>query len=80
MENETKRCPFRKREDGEYMPCYGNECMAYVEYDQPIISWSLHDKDEIKAPPVHVTACKMMPMPNYFNCAAPAITEGKNAE
>lgn len=38
MENETKRCPFRKRDDGEYMLCYGNKCMAY--YSEPYIDRS----------------------------------------
>lgn len=34
MERE-KKCPFRKDKDGEYLECYGSECMAYYEYEVP---------------------------------------------
>lgn len=26
------KCPFRINEKGEFMDCYGKECMAYYEY------------------------------------------------
>lgn len=29
---EEKRCPFRKSADGEFVSCYGDECMAFTEY------------------------------------------------
>lgn len=36
MEQQTKYCPFRCK-DGEFAQCYGVACMAYYEYDRPII-------------------------------------------
>lgn len=35
--DEIKRCPFRKDENGEFSPCYGAGCMAYYEYDRPVL-------------------------------------------
>lgn len=29
------KCPFRTNEKGEYMNCYGPNCMAYLEYEFP---------------------------------------------
>ena len=79
MENETKRCPFRKRDDGEFAVCYGEECMAYAEYDVPIMSWSLHDKDKVNGTE-HIATCKMLPMPTYYNCAYTPYKEDENAD
>lgn len=27
------KCPFRTDEKGEFMECYGKDCMAFVEYE-----------------------------------------------
>lgn len=33
MEQETKMmCPFRRKENGDFEPCYGKACMAYFEW------------------------------------------------
>lgn len=60
-EKEIKRCPFRKSEDGEFAPRYGNGCMAYTEYDQPVISMST--QCGVESPLAHLTICKRMPSP-----------------
>ena len=65
MENEIKRCPFRKDEDGEFSPCYGDGCMAYLEYDQPV--FALHPGEESKEPPKHVTLCRRMMQPAFYS-------------
>ena len=32
MANDTKMmCPFRRKENGDFEPCYGKGCMAYFE-------------------------------------------------
>lgn len=36
-EQEIKRCPFRKDENDDFAPCYGTGCMAYYEYDRPVL-------------------------------------------
>lgn len=36
-----KLCPFRRSKDGEFLPCYGSKCMAYYEYEQPVIPSSI---------------------------------------
>lgn len=62
---EKKFCPFRKDKNGEFAECYGERCMAYIEYDQPVFPSSLHE--EMKEPPVHVKVCKMMPQPVFYS-------------
>lgn len=33
MEQKTKMmCPFRRKENGDFEPCYGKGCMAYCEW------------------------------------------------
>ena len=60
---EIKRCPFRKDAAGDFAPCYGASCMAYLEYDQPALSLS----DTCGAmPPLHLILCRRMAQPLYF--------------
>lgn len=58
------KCPFRKDEHGEFMPCYGAECMAYLEYDQHVLS--LTTQCNSNSPPVHLTLCRRMAQPMYY--------------
>lgn len=37
MNDQVKMCPFRKDGDG-FLQCYGDKCMAYFEYNQPVFS------------------------------------------
>ena len=58
-EQKTMRCPFRKDEDGDFLPCYGAECMAYYEYDAPLAVYT--PKTDLTAvPTTHITRCRMM--------------------
>lgn len=58
-EQKTMRCPFRKDEDGDFLPCYGAECMAYYEYDAPLAVYT--PKTDLTAvPTTHITMCRMM--------------------
>ena len=65
MANEIKRCPFRTDENGEFAECYGEECMAYLEYDQPVISYEAY-REHREPPKVRVTACQMMKQPMFL--------------
>lgn len=41
-------CPFRKRiiETEEiFLPCYGEECMAYMEYDENLVKYQSLEGD-----------------------------------
>ena len=62
MDTTPHFCPFRRTDSGDFAECYGEKCMAYCEYDQPVLS--LHD--EGKTPPVHVVMCRMMTQPVYY--------------
>lgn len=63
--NEIKRCPFRKGENSGFAPCYGAECMAYLEYGQPL--FSLGENKEKDEPPIHMIVCKMMAAPMFYS-------------
>lgn len=65
----TMKCPFRQNEHGEFMPCYGAECMAYLEYDQPALFLSMQCSGD--QTPVRLTLCRRMaqPMPYGGGCA-----------
>lgn len=65
MTEQKMRCPFRKNENGDFAQCYGTECMAYLEYDQPVYRCS-----EKENHPVHVTGCRMMMQPVFYNGCA----------
>lgn len=56
MENGIKRCPFRKDENGEFAECYGDKCMAYLEYD----AIPFYQKGQEKPAPVHYIKCEMV--------------------
>lgn len=58
---ETKVCPFRKGETGAFAICYGNTCMAYLEYDMPVLSGESSTE--------HVVLCKMMQHPITYPAA-----------
>lgn len=37
--DESKLCPFRKEENGDFAACYGTRCMAYYKY-APILDYA----------------------------------------
>lgn len=61
--SEEKRCPFRKDEDGEFAPCYGAACMAYLECDTR--PFNVITGEGEKQESQHVIMCRMM-NPPYF--------------
>lgn len=63
-EQKTMRCPFRKDISGEFALCYGAECMAYLEYEQPVVC--VTEQNCIEQPPVRVTLCRRMAQPVYY--------------
>lgn len=65
--NEMK-CPFRVDDNLDFMPCCGDACMAYFEYEQT--PWSLHSSSTVAPPPVVVRVCRRLgnPGPSY-TCA-----------
>lgn len=65
MSKEIKRCPFRKDENGDFAPCYGVGCMAYLEYDQPVMQ-PLGECQCGKQKTVRATICRMMPQPPLY--------------
>lgn len=55
--NEMK-CPFMTDDKGEFLPCWGDCCMAYSEYDYtPILSVDETDKP---AQPIIVRQCRRL--------------------
>lgn len=64
MSEEIRLCPFRKDEKGQFERCYRTSCMAYLEYDQPVINMTA--QSSLTPPPVHVTLCRMMAQPMYY--------------
>ena len=73
FENEVKRCPFRKDEDGEFAPCYGEGCMAYLEYDQPV--FTLSTQCSVIPQPVHVAMCRRMAQPMPYSAISPSYKD-----
>lgn len=63
--DEIKHCPFRKDEKGEFEPCYGAGCIAYLEYDQPVMQ-PLGECQYGKQETVRVAICRMMPQPPLY--------------
>lgn len=68
------KCPFRTDKNGEFMECYGKDCMAYLEYDMPLYSIPKFDNQnqiiDHNVATSHVTMCKrMIPPPvSYGGC------------
>lgn len=56
--NEMK-CPFRMDENGEFMPCCGDACMAYYEFEHT--PWTLTNIEKEPPPPVLVRLCRRLP-------------------
>ena len=56
-EQKVMRCPFRKGENGDFMPCYGAGCMAYYEYDAPLVAYTA--SPVTAAPTKHIVGCRM---------------------
>ena len=62
--NEMK-CPFRVDRNGEFMPCCGDKCMAYLDYENH--PWTLHGPADL--PPVFVRQCRRLaPGPVTYGC------------
>lgn len=40
------------------MPCYGSECMAYYEYDAPLVAYTA--SPVTAAPTKHIVGCRMV--------------------
>lgn len=63
-----KLCPFRQEHgnmnDGGFLPCYGAECMAYLEYDATQFIPVTDGQEKLEAQ--HVKLCRMMPYPTYY--------------
>lgn len=59
MKEKNMRCPFRKDENGDFAPCYKDECMAYNEYDTPIVTYGEDGKPNGAGKTVHVVTCKL---------------------
>lgn len=57
-------CPFRKDATRDFAPCYGQDCMAYYEYD-------MFPNPGIMEPVQRVPVCRMMALsaPYSGGCA-----------
>ena len=67
-EQKEMRCPFRKAENGDFALCYGAECMAYCEYDSPLVVYT-PKTDLTDVPTTHITMCRMMaPVAPHVSC------------
>lgn len=58
-EQENMRCPFRRTKEGDFMACYGKDCMAYCEYDSPIVCYTEDGKPAETGKVIHVNTCKL---------------------
>lgn len=52
------RCPFRKDAAREFAPCYGSECMAYMEYSST--PYTIVNGNCVVEPQKYAV-CRMMP-------------------
>lgn len=57
--NEMK-CPFRVNENGEFMTCCGDSCMAYYEYEHTPFTFGC-SMNSIAPTPVIVRVCRRLP-------------------
>lgn len=64
--NEMK-CPFRVDKNGEFMPCCGDACMAYYEYENT--PWLLSQPTNAAPQPVLVRVCRRLaPVSTPYGC------------
>lgn len=61
---DTKLCPFRRDKGGEFSPCYGEKCMAYYEYEQPV--YPVTTTMTVAPPPVKRCGCSHLPVPSFY--------------
>lgn len=66
------KCPFRQDEQGEFLDCYGADCMAYCEYTEytpaPITLWQ-NDSPTTDTKPVPVCRRMLFAAPYFGGCA-----------
>lgn len=62
---EVMKCPFRVEKDGRFGDCYGDYCMAYLEYETRPLGYNYPKQNYIAGflgDQIKVRQCKRMPI------------------
>lgn len=63
------KCPFRQDEHGEFLPCYGQACMAYYEYTPTPVTFGQNSTLTTNETPVPLCRKMLAAAPYYGGCA-----------
>lgn len=63
------KCPFRQDEQGEFLDCYGADCMAYYEYTPAPITLGQTTSLATNTKPIPVCRRMLASAPYYGGCA-----------
>lgn len=64
MHTDEMKCPLRPDETGEFLPCYGKNCMAYYEYEIPFLGPL---RATVVEEPIKQSACRRL-SPAPYGC------------